>query len=874
MPKVLDPGTVTEITRQTGAKPVIIIRVDWGIANIKFYADRDLIFTEGDSDDDASWGLPWPLIWGAIPDPERIVEGRLLDIGTITTQWQDGNMGTTGSATIVLDDDDEALRQLLNTHVLEGSNVTIYQWFQDPLNELGPTKIMQGTAGSPVKWDEAAHTLTFDVTPILKSGQIGFLATEDDLTNIINDAIGQIWPRCYGTPVDVPALLVTRGPFGELRSDVKETATTFKVKNGKKFPQGEEISIQVGQEIILGEFSGSEQSPSEQFTVKSGNVITYKQNVNFHIDAKTIQHDGRNQDAFTDVAVSPRTGDDSNNPAVFVIDNPDGNIDVTGLIAYVKIDGQVRHWAPVKFQLTQPDSTLVTIICTRSLGILLGDPGVSNADLVSFAAFPRRGWDKPEERPRVLKAGTPVIQKDSREGVYVVNEVETTRILRVAARRKIKINSSEGEKEVLTTIPDDWYVADKTDTTLINGKTVTTLEFEILPEFRGNGFTNEVFVTLQSTLSGNPADVMLDVLAKAESINVNGASFNALSDNLADTIMDFAILNSTDALTLANELAFQARCTLVYLVDVVKLRYLPSGTLGTVAGVVLNDENIEENSIILEHTPVEDLVTQFVGIYKPSYFQEEDSKIIVQNNISQHGLINEDIDYFAFQQQESVRVSIAFWIGFKSTIWRLVRVSTFLDALSLEALDSVFFVNDLLLIPTGVFTRPHEVNLEPLADRMQLLLWTPLAAGTINSSPDAFIEISPDEDNIEIPLEQTEELPPTSVDFHITQGQDGVQNSEGVAGVSIPAQITKGKFPNDEANSDGKFEARAEETPTQTNLPSLTPTQTQPEKSETYGDRKLPITAVGPMLPTKNEITLLIRTHTGFIYHSPISKWL
>lgn len=874
MPKVLDPATQAEANRLTGAKPVLILRIDWGVSNIKFYADRDIFFLEpGAEEDDSSWGLPWPIDWGdEPPDLDRVVDGRLLDTGTITTQWQDGNMGTTGSANIVLDDDDESLRALLNTHKLEGSNVILYQTFETPAGDIVPVKIMQGTAASPVTWDEAAHKLSFDVTPILKSGQIGLVANKNDIPNLINEAIGQVLPRCYGTPVDVPGLLVTRSPLGELRSDVKESDVTFKVKGGKKFPQGEEISLQVGQEIILGEFNGTDSDPSEEFEVKTGNVLSYKQNINFHIDPENVAHNGRNQDAFTDLTVVPRSVADADNPAVFEIDNPNGNIDVTGLIAYVTIENQVRHWAPVKYQLPT-SGTRVVVVCSRSLGILLGDPDVENSDKVSFTAFPRRGWDKPDERTRVLKAGTPVLQKDAREGLYVVNEVESTSILRVAARRRIKTNSSESDKEVLTTIPDDWYTKTLNDQTLISGKTITTIDFEILPEFRGSGFTNDLFVTVESTLPSNPADVMLNVLSKT-SLSINSGSFTALRDNLADTPMDFALLESKDALTFANELAFQARSTLIYVVDQVKLRYLPSGTLGTVAGIVLSDANIEENSTILEHTPVEDLITQFTGIFRSSYFQDVESKIIAQNNISQFGLINEDIDYFAFQQRESVRVSVGFWVGFKSTIWRMVRISTFLDALSLETLDSVFYISDLLPIPTGIFTRPYEVNLIPLEDRMELLLWTPLSAGTGNSSPDAFIEITPDEDEIDVPLDQTQELPPSSVDYHIDRGQEGVQNSEGVAGVSIPAQVTKGKFPDDELSDDDKGEARLEESPTQTNLPSLTPDQNQPTNSESYGERKMPFTIVGPIQPTKNEQTMLIRTHTGYIYHSPIPKWL
>jgi len=878
LPKILTADTQLEANRLTGATPLLLLRVDWGGTNIKFYADRDLFFEEeGAFEGDSSWGLPWPLDWGDEPaDLERAVDGRLLETGTIVTQWQDGNMGTTGSANIVLDDDDESLRLLLSTSRLEGSNVILYHIFQNPLNPVSAVKIMQGTAASPVKWDEASHKLSFDVTPILKSGQIGFVATEEVLPSITNDAIGQVLPRCYGTVVDVPALLVTTSPFGELRSDVKESDITFKVKGGKKFPQGTEILLQVGQEIVLGEFNGTDSEPSEEFEVKTGNVLTYKQSANHFFDPETIQHNGRNQDILTDVTVLPRTGRFLNDPSMFAIDNPDGLINVTGLIAYVKIEDQIIHWAPVRDQLPSltEGGTDILVVCTRSLGILLGDPEVDNADKVNFTAFPRRGWDRPEDRVRILKAGTPVIQQDSREGKYVINEVQSIKLLRVAAKRTIKVNTAEGTKEVLTTIPDSWYTKKLNDTTLINGKTMTVLEFDVLPEFRGNGFSNELFVTVQSILGGNPVDVMLNVLAEANTISVDSGSFGALRDNLADTIMGFALLESKDALGLANELAFQARCSLIYVVDQIKLRYLPAGTLGTVAGIILSDANIEENSIILEHTPVEELVTQFTGIFRQSYFQEEDNKIIAQNNISQFGLINEDIDYFAFQQRESVRVSVGFWTGFKSTIWRMIRCSTFLDALSLETLDSVFFVNDLLPIPTGVFVRPHEVSLKPLEDRIELLLWTPFSAGTSTSSPDAFIEITPDQDDIDVPIDQAQEVVPDTVSWDIGQTQEGIQSAEGVAGVSIPAIVIKGKSPDDELNDDDKGEALLQETPTQTNMPTLTPEQEPPERSETYGDRKMPFTIVGPIQPTKNEHTMLIRTHTGYIYFSPIPKWL
>lgn len=873
MSKALDAGTILEINRETGAKPVVIIRVDWGNGlNVKFYADRDLNFFDTGEPEDF-WGVPWPTEWGQMPSGIEFVniKGILLSISEIRTQWSDGNVGTTGSATITLDDDDESLRIMLNTETLLGVNVTIYQWFEGatPIAQL--TKLLAGRASSPVSWDEAAHTLRFDVVPFLRSGQIGFVPSTTDLPNLDTDAVGIPWPVCFGKPKDVPAVLITRGPLGELRKDIDEDDTTFNIKGGKKFPQNQEITLRIGQEVVFGKFTGTTSDPKEEFEV-SENVFAYDTNINFILEKETIQNNGRNIDLFTDLSVVARTIDDNDfsNPATFLINNPNDTINVIGMIAYFKRGTEVRHFATVTKQ-ARFRNDINKITCSRSLGILLDTP-----DKISFAAFPRKGWDTVEPKKRVIKAGTPVHQKDSENGTFVANDLQSIKILRVAAKRKIKIGSTENEREVLTTLPNKWFTVNLANQDLISGRTVTTIKFDILPSFRDSSFTDEIFVSLESNVSNDPALQMPFILQNFSLLNFDESSFGAVNTQLQQTPMDWASLEVRDTLELVQEMAFQARGTLIHVVDRIKFRYLAAQSLGTLVNLLLTDNtNIEENSIVLEHTPDADIKTQMTGKYKPTYFQENESQLIAQNNIDKYGVINEDIDYFAFQQRESVRVSLEFWIGFRSTVWRLIRLSTFLDALALEALDSILVVSDLLQIPTGVFLRAHEVDLNALEDRMTLLLWTPFSVGTNSSSVDAFIDISADPDAFDDTTDETfEDPPPTNVDYIMERAREAMQNSEGVSGAAFGAQIIKGKFPIDELTEDGLAEARIEQTASDINLPIQDPEEEPPEESESDGKINKSVKIVGPIKPTKNEITLLHRNQDGYLFHQPISKWL
>lgn len=172
--KILDNAVLTEISKHYGTQPFTIIEIVWG--NTLLYCDK------------------------VVPG----VAGTIVSIDTLQSVLTLNNVETF-STSIVLDDVNGQLKNLLNVVDLHKIPCNIYQWYGD----LGLDKkflIFKGEIASPISWSETDRTVSFNITSNIESFETGFSPEEGQLDFVSPTDVGRAWPLGFGHVRYVPAV--------------------------------------------------------------------------------------------------------------------------------------------------------------------------------------------------------------------------------------------------------------------------------------------------------------------------------------------------------------------------------------------------------------------------------------------------------------------------------------------------------------------------------------------------------------------------------------------------------------------------------------------------------------------------------------------
>jgi len=283
-----------------------------------------------------------------------------------------------------------------------------------------------------------------------------------------------------------------------------------------------------------------------------------------------------------------------------------------------------------------------------------------------------------------------------------------------------------GTTRQLLTVPSDYYTVRTVDYT---SYVATEIVFESALSARREGWEDEVFVNLQSSVGPNTVDIMEWLIETYTSFDVDSVTFDDVKIKLANYPSNFPILTRPNILELLQDIAFQCRCSLTLRDDKFYLRYLSEAPTG-VAEITENDVNA--GSLTLEHTRTEDIVTKFVARWRKDYVVEEANTLILRHNVSKYGSHEAEYDFFIYNILDYVRKSATFWLIRKANTWRRAQFTTPLQHMAIETFDTVDVTLPDIVNGT-VVAEVESAKYDSAAQEMKFSVWLPVLAGTRNA---------------------------------------------------------------------------------------------------------------------------------------------
>lgn len=313
--------------------------------------------------------------------------------------------------------------------------------------------------------------------------------------------------------------------------------------------------------------------------------------------------------------------------------------------------------------------------------------------------------------------GTEVTIDSGEPTVYASNLIPET-VHRVAAFR-----SFNGGVRKLVTIPASLYTTRITDFQSYN---VSEIVLNRPLSQLGDGWEDDIYVTSTSSVGPNTVNIMEWLIGKYTNLATDVSSFNDVRSKVAVYPMDFPYLDRRNILQALQELAFQARCA-IYLRDgKFFLKYLPELAA---SDDTITESDVDANTLELSHSDTEDIVTKLIAEWKRDYSLDENNSVILRHNIKKYGTQEDTFDFYAFNELDYVHKSATFWLIRKSNTWRKLRFETPIQKLALETFDTV----DLTLPDIASGTIPgliEKANYNSDGRALEFEVWTPVRSGS------------------------------------------------------------------------------------------------------------------------------------------------
>ena len=364
-----------------------------------------------------------------------------------------------------------------------------------------------------------------------------------------------------------------------------------------------------------------------------------------------------------------------------------------------------------------------------------------NAQIIEVASFILPSWlsrirgqDFNELPPAVWKVdyGDAIVLEVDYDDIFIANIAPNSTIKEVNTY-SVDI---DGRRKLMP-LPDYFYEVKPTYD--LEGLSVTALVFDkSLLAYLGEYWDEQIYVTIDSSLSHNVSDIIKYIVESYTNFSVDASSFATVKTQVENYPANFVLHERVDAIQLIEDIAWQARCAVWINNDIIYIKYL-STTDTTVANI--NQTNIKTDSLVVEFTETEDLVTKFIAEWRPHELQERAHEIIFRNNIPKYGLIEKRYQFWIYNIEELVVKSSMFWQIRYSNTWKKLRCKVFLDFLNRDLFDYLNINFDTTLIAnndatvTGII---DSINYDPSAYNIDLEIWTDIRSGEMYQFPWAF----------------------------------------------------------------------------------------------------------------------------------------
>lgn len=705
MARVINANALAKLATQYGTEPINIIEIGWVDGGPRTsYSDRDIA--------------------GGI-------QGKILEVSGLDDIIQVSGGGDSQQITIKLDDHDGTIKAIMDSTDIHKRPCWVYQWF-DGLLTSDKFLIFKGQLSSPIEWDEGDRSITLDVISKIEDVEVGFSIEEGDFSDPPEDLIGKPWPLCFGTVINVPALKAQSVRQGILATGngiadftiPKRLEAAEAIICPENF-QGFTTSYEPG---INGVFSNLTVTP---VYVTDADCLKRK------CEAIELLELQRSEQAAFQYPTMTVFGGDKFPQGVEVVINVGGGkfigvfsgetFTVTGRRHPRQADnGQlvIDPVDPVNTIQSECGDTfgdltfdITNDVIGRFPGLIDGVPG---QDPVLAAEASKYTWNYFQSLGSAgffwANAGDVVTLDEDQSILYIANILPST-VLRVAAWRELN-----GRRQLLT-VPAALYTVRQTD---YNTYDVCEVVFDAPLSSRGEGWEDDIYVSLTSSEGPNTVDIIEWFITKYTDFSIDATSFNAVNTAIDNYPMHFPLLERKNIITVLQEIAYQARCALWLRDDVFYIKYLAATPT---ADSTMGETDVDPNSLKVYHTPTEDLITKYVVEWKKDYAVDEPNKVILRHNVSKYGTHEQTFNYYCFNIIELVRKSATFWLIRTANTWRKARFSTPIHKLASEVFDTLNVTLDDVGDGT-FFAIVEKANYNSDSNTIEFDIWTPIKSGT------------------------------------------------------------------------------------------------------------------------------------------------
>jgi hypothetical protein len=767
------------LNQRQGLEPFIVVGISWMSLTEYKYGDIDSV-------DD-----------GVVP--------KILNLPELTQTINADGTGVASSITVKLDDTDCSILGIINRFDVYLARVNVYQCFRGQPLDFNVI-IFEGSIVGPIVWSESDRSIEVQCTTRFANIQVGIWYDPTNTDILHQSLIGKTWPLPFGTPVNYPALQlqeiptgITTIPFGvpdiSILWQIAKINREIDIANKPYLALIENLvsaQAQTGSRVqttfndfyiplLQKEMAANSKSLRDQINTL---IVTYAEQAQYALTHNVILGGYKfpqqvplmckiGEQLFTCTFLG-RPSDVISNPnqacpvtivpffpAGFPNSSGDQNPeDKNYSYSFPDIINQYNGSVTLK---TPNQSAQVTQINRGSHGT---DPIYTYSETVYEGGFKNYQLGYP-----VVKSGFTWVPPGS--SLSLVDDFGMAFLVAYVPGTVINVFAYKGFNGLkkLTQVPPRYYTVQNNGNItyvvlkkplsiisyLINERTTEAEAYmnQLASDF--NGFVvdhvipnidweDQIYVTFQSSIGPNIVDILTWLIINYTPYNWDWTSFTVVRGIVANYPANFVLTEHPLVDSLMNDICYQSRCSLILKDGIYYITYL-AGNPSPVDYITL--DYIAEDSLSVETTPLEELVTRYIATWKPDYSPDYSSpnQIIFKNNEQKYGIIEKTYDYYIFNQYDQVKKSALFWSLRTSQIFKIVKFNVFLDRLNWEAQDAIILAfgdvgpyinNNIPNTNTPIFCNTPvpciitSLSYNTLDYTISVVLWAPVKLGQLD----------------------------------------------------------------------------------------------------------------------------------------------
>lgn len=705
MARAIPEASLNKLAQTHGGEPVIIIDVTWAIGGTPIrYATKD---------------ISAPSVVDGLPIE---IPGKIQEISSVDSVVAISLNETSEEFSLVIDDVDGSIKEIINTNDIMLRDVSVYQWFEG-LNFEDRFLIFQGKINSPISWSETDRTVKVSVVSQLEDKDVGFSPEEGAFPDLPDDMVGKLWPECFGTTVHAKAIQVdfkhsgTLGePVGLADFTIPDTLDAMQVIQTFLFELAIFYATAAGFAGILGldqieeqledkangffEQAGQKAQEIEDLeAVFAEQIATERDSFRViggeHFPRETIRLE-INDAVFTGTFLGVQGEQGSDIFHVSCADHPER-----------------KNFHPGSTPCGNPGCEPNACKAFPSAEGFSVDQGLG-PDLF----IPTGNILGEQAGPFFAQGGASVTIFSSEPIRYFISITPGT-VLKVAA-----FATFDSGQRVLVDVPESLY---SVFTQSYGGVSVIVVRVDDALSKQTPPWEDTIYVTFQSSVGPNPIDIMAYLIDKYADIPADVNSFVRCREALNNYPMHFCLTRKKNIVTVLKELAFMSRTAISIKSGKFVCRYLPEEPPSEFS---FSEDNVLTQSIELNFTSTEELVTKYIASWRAHGAQDEDNKVIMRYNVKKYGTHEESVDFYAYNYISAIVKTLTFWINRRGHTWKKLRFQAALDSLNVETFDGVTLDFDGDYASSGsILGCVEEGNYNPSDNTMDFTIWTGVRAG-------------------------------------------------------------------------------------------------------------------------------------------------